>query len=125
LLIRHWRQGALGAGLTGMRHGIFCLGCCWLLMALLFVGGLMNFAWVAAIALRLSTTPGLPCGQTGPSCAALRQTRGGRSALRGVFPLTTGTSLFQRPRGVPIGCRSGVPFQCRLTAPDRAAIGVK
>jgi len=60
LLIRHWRQGALGAGLTGMRHGIFCLGCCWLLMALLFVGGPMNLAWVAAIALLVlleKTTP--------------------------------------------------------------------
>jgi predicted metal-binding membrane protein len=50
-LVRHWRQDAPGAVLTGMRHGIFCLGCCWLLMALLFVGGLMNLAWVAAIAL--------------------------------------------------------------------------
>src|SRR5215469_16115363 len=50
-LVRHWRQDAPDAVLTGMRHGIFCLGCCWLLMALLFVGGLMNLAWVAAIAL--------------------------------------------------------------------------
>jgi predicted metal-binding membrane protein len=50
-LVRHWRQGALGAVVTRIRHGIFCLGCCWLLMALLFVGGLMNLAWVAGIAL--------------------------------------------------------------------------
>ena len=35
-LVCHWRQGALDAVLTGMPHGIFCLGCCWLLMALLF-----------------------------------------------------------------------------------------
>jgi predicted metal-binding membrane protein len=60
-LVRHWRQDALGAVLAGMRHGIFCLGCCWLLMALLFVGGLMNLAWVAAIALLVlleKTIPG-------------------------------------------------------------------
>ena len=37
--------------MTGIRHGIFCFGCCWMLMTLLFVGGLMNLAWVAVIAL--------------------------------------------------------------------------
>jgi len=50
-LIRHWRPGSLGAVGTGVRHGLFCLGCCRILMALLFVGGLMNLAWVGAIAL--------------------------------------------------------------------------
>ena len=50
-LVRHWRPGALGAVSTGMRHGIFCFGCCWLLMASLFVAGLMNLAWVAVITL--------------------------------------------------------------------------
>ena len=34
----------------GAQHGLFCLVCCWLLMALLFVGGVMNLIWVAAIA---------------------------------------------------------------------------
>ena len=33
----------------GMRHGAFCLGCCWALMLLLFVGGVMNLAWVALL----------------------------------------------------------------------------
>jgi len=42
-LLHHWRQGAWGAVMSGMRHGLFCLGCCWILMALLFVGGLMIF----------------------------------------------------------------------------------
>jgi predicted metal-binding membrane protein len=51
LLVRHWHRGMLGAVGTGVRHGLFCLGCCWMLMALLFVGGLMNLAWVAGIAL--------------------------------------------------------------------------
>jgi predicted metal-binding membrane protein len=45
-----WREGAWGALLMGMRHGSFCVGCCWLLMALLFVAGVMNLLWVAAIA---------------------------------------------------------------------------
>jgi predicted metal-binding membrane protein len=61
-LVRHWRQGALGALVTGMRHGIFCLGCCWLLMALLFVGGLMNLAWVAGIALLVLLQKTIPWG---------------------------------------------------------------
>jgi len=50
-LVRHWRQDTRGALRTGVRHGLFCLGCCWMLMALLFVGGLMNIAWIGAIAL--------------------------------------------------------------------------
>jgi predicted metal-binding membrane protein len=50
-LTRHWRPGSLGAVGMGVRHGLFCLGCCWLFITLLFVGGLMNLAWVGAIAL--------------------------------------------------------------------------
>jgi predicted metal-binding membrane protein len=50
-LARHWRRGILGAVRTGIRHGLFCLGCCWMLMSLSFVGGLMNLAWVGAVAL--------------------------------------------------------------------------
>ena len=45
-----WREGTRGAFLMGIRHGTFCVGCCWLLMALLFVAGVMNLLWVAAIA---------------------------------------------------------------------------
>jgi predicted metal-binding membrane protein len=49
-LLSGWRDGVRGALVMGMRHGAFCLGCCWALMALLFVGGVMNLAWVAALA---------------------------------------------------------------------------
>jgi predicted metal-binding membrane protein len=49
-LTKYWRQGAFGPMLAGARHGLFCLGCCWLLMALLFAGGLMNVLWIAALA---------------------------------------------------------------------------
>ncbi|HEU5323009.1 MAG TPA: DUF2182 domain-containing protein [Methylomirabilota bacterium] len=48
-LLAEWRPGAAGALVMGLRHGLFCLGCCWVLMALLFVGGVMNLAWVAAL----------------------------------------------------------------------------
>ncbi len=46
----HMRPGRVGALLMGMEHGVYCVGCCWVLMALLFVGGVMNFVWVAVIA---------------------------------------------------------------------------
>ncbi len=50
-LSRHWRPGAAGALRLGVVHGAWCLGCCWTLMALLFVGGVMNLAWIAALSL--------------------------------------------------------------------------
>jgi predicted metal-binding membrane protein len=50
-LSRHWRPGAGGALRLGVLHGGWCIGCCWLLMALLFVGGVMNLAWIAALSL--------------------------------------------------------------------------
>ena len=45
-----WREGTFGALRMGFRHGSYCVGCCWALMALLFVAGVMNLLWVAAIA---------------------------------------------------------------------------
>ena len=46
----HFRPGAAGAFRLGLHHGAYCLGCCWVLMALLFVGGVMNLLWIAALA---------------------------------------------------------------------------
>lgn len=48
-LSRHWQTGNLGALRMGLRHGLDCLGCCWGLMLLLFVGGVMNLLWIAAL----------------------------------------------------------------------------
>jgi predicted metal-binding membrane protein len=47
----HWREGTRGALEMGLRHGAYCLGCCWMLMLLLFAAGVMNLLWVAIIAL--------------------------------------------------------------------------
>jgi predicted metal-binding membrane protein len=44
-----WRDGAAGAFRMGLQHGTSCVGCCWMLMALLFVAGVMNLVWVASI----------------------------------------------------------------------------
>ncbi len=48
-LLSEWRDGRWGAFVMGLRHGAFCAGCCWGLMALLFALGVMNLAWVAVI----------------------------------------------------------------------------
>ena len=61
-LVRHWQPGSLGAVGTGVRHGLFCLGCCWMLMALLFVGGLMSVTWIGAISLFVLIEKTIPWG---------------------------------------------------------------
>ena len=57
-----WRDGQRGALMMGMRHGAFCVGCCWLLMALLFVAGVMNLFWIAVIAAYVLLEKVLPRG---------------------------------------------------------------
>lgn len=47
----HMKGGHLGAFQMGIEHGFFCVGCCWSLMLLLFVGGVMNLLWIAILTL--------------------------------------------------------------------------
>jgi len=49
-IMGHWRPGLAGALRLGLAHGTYCLGCCWVLMLLLFAVGVMNLLWVAALA---------------------------------------------------------------------------
>lgn len=62
-LTQYWRPGTRGAFLLGMRHGAYCVGCCWVLMALLFVGGVMNLAWIAALSLLVLVERLAPAGR--------------------------------------------------------------
>ena len=48
-LAHHWRPGLRGALPMGLHHGLYCIGCCWAIMGLLFVGGVMNLLWVAVL----------------------------------------------------------------------------
>ena len=57
-----WREGSKGALVTGMSHGLYCLGCCWALMALLFVAGVMNLLWVSIIAVAVLVEKVVPRG---------------------------------------------------------------
>jgi predicted metal-binding membrane protein len=61
-LTRYWRQGPFGPMRAGAWHGAFCLGCCWMLMGLLFVGGLMNLFWIAGLALLVLIEKLFPLG---------------------------------------------------------------
>lgn len=62
-VVNRWRDGALGALRMGLEHGLSCLGCCWILMALLFVFGAMNLLWVAVLALVVLAEKMLPFGE--------------------------------------------------------------
>lgn len=62
-LTRYYEPGNLGALRMGVIHGAFCAGCCWLLMALLFVGGLMNLVWIALLTLLVAAEKLLPGGE--------------------------------------------------------------
>ena len=50
-LTRFWKRGISGGFRLGVAHGLYCLGCCWALMLLLFVGGVMNLRWIAVLTL--------------------------------------------------------------------------
>jgi predicted metal-binding membrane protein len=62
-LLGEWREGQAGALAMGIKHGAHCTGCCWLLMALLFVAGVMNLLWVAAITLLVLVEKMAPQGK--------------------------------------------------------------
>ena len=64
-IAERWRSGTLGAFRMGVEHGAFCLGCCWVLMGLLFFGGVMNLLWIAAITLFVLLEKVAPFGAGG------------------------------------------------------------
>ncbi|AEG50958.1 Protein of unknown function DUF2182, transmembrane, metal-binding protein [Sphingobium chlorophenolicum L-1] len=70
-LSRHYRPGWTGALRMGMVHGAWCVGCCWMLMALLFAGGIMNLAWIALLTLLVALEKLLPWGRAVSIAAGL------------------------------------------------------
>ncbi|MDQ6916607.1 MAG: DUF2182 domain-containing protein [Pseudomonadota bacterium] len=62
-LLQHWRPGTAGAFRLGLGHGLYCLGCCWALMLLLFAGGVMNLAVIVALTLWVLVEKLAPFGQ--------------------------------------------------------------
>jgi len=79
-LSSHWRSGRAGALTMGLAHGVYCLGCCWFLMALLFYGGVMSLYWIIGLALYVLLEKLLPA-------------KARISALTGVALIAWGTLL--------------------------------
>lgn len=77
----HWQPGKIGALKMGLSHGIFCVGCCWVLMLLLFVGGVMNLMWIAAITIFVLLEKVLPLGDTGGRRMGMVMIAGGGTIL--------------------------------------------
>jgi predicted metal-binding membrane protein len=73
------RAGYGGAILMGLRHSLYCVACCWFLMLLLFVGGVMNLVWVAALAIYVWVERSLPAG------GALSKITGAILVTAGIF----------------------------------------
>ena len=64
-LMHRWRTGVMGAFRMGLEHGAVCVGCCWALMLLLFAGGVMNLAVIAALTAFVAFEKLTPLGARG------------------------------------------------------------
>jgi predicted metal-binding membrane protein len=83
-----WREGPLGAVEMGARHGAWCVGCCWALMASLFALGVMSLAWMAFVAALIALEKTLPWGRAGTYATA-------------VILLALGVALIAAPDAIP------------------------
>jgi len=70
-LMTDWREGRGGALAMGLKHGIYCTGCCWFLMVLLFVAGVMNMWWVAALTILVLLEKVIPKGTWFPRASGI------------------------------------------------------
>ena len=77
-LMTNWRDGTTGTFAMGLRHGSYCLGCCWALMCVLFVVGVMNLVWVAALSVLVLAE------KIGPGAAILARVAGALMIVAGV-----------------------------------------
>jgi predicted metal-binding membrane protein len=73
-MANNWRPGAIGALRMGFAHGAYCLGCCWILMCLLFFGGVMSIGWIGGLALFVLLEKILPGGRLGGQILGLAAT---------------------------------------------------
>jgi predicted metal-binding membrane protein len=92
----HWRRGARGALRMGLLHGAFCVGCCGFLMALMFLGGVMNLYWMAGLALFVLCEKTVPAGHW-------------LGAATGVALLVWGAGMLALPSGDARLSPSGAP----------------
>ena len=86
-IMTRWREGAGGAFRMGLEHGLYCAGCCWALMGLLFVAGVMNILWIAALSLIVGLEKLLPRGIWLSSATGVILTAWGAWLIAGSFGL--------------------------------------
>jgi predicted metal-binding membrane protein len=87
-ILTSWRDGYWGAVRMGLEHGLFCLGCCWLLFLALFPLGIMNVAAMAVVTLLIFAEKTLPSG-------------GGIAKVSGVALLLYGAAVLVFPQALP------------------------
>ena len=81
---QHWRSGFSGAFRLGVALGAYCVGCCWILMGLLFVGGVMNLLWIAVIAAFILLEKTVPFGHAGGRLVGAAMVLAGLVSLAGL-----------------------------------------
>ena len=113
-LSRYWRTGNLGAFRMGLRLGAYCVGCCWILMGLLFVGGVMNFLWIAAIAIFVPLEKTLPFGDVTGRFAGTAMILAGALSLAILTARHSPRDFVIKPSaGRILGTSGREPTQCR------------
>jgi predicted metal-binding membrane protein len=87
-LMHDWRSGLAGALRMGVEHGFYCIGCCWFLMGLLFVGGVMNLLWIAGLSIFVLVEKAAPRGE------AIARVAGALFVAAGVWIAVAGPPSF-------------------------------
>ena len=88
-----WKGGAKGSFEMGLSHGLFCLGCCWALMLLLFVGGVMNLGWVLLLTVGVLAEKTIPAGKALSNLIGVLLIIFGRYTFYGFFTKDTEGSI--------------------------------
>jgi predicted metal-binding membrane protein len=85
-VMTRWRNGALGTFRMGIEHGVYCVGCCWFMMGLLFFGGVMNLFWIAGLAIFVLLEKSIPLGHWAGIVSGVVLMIWGFVLLMGIFP---------------------------------------
>jgi predicted metal-binding membrane protein len=84
---QHWRAGRVGALEMGLRHGAYCLGCCWALFAVMTAAGVMSLAWMLLLTLIVFVEKVLPQGRRAGAATGIALTALGIVVVIGVVPM--------------------------------------
>jgi len=86
-LAQHWRPGRFGAVAMGLRHGAYCLGCCWALFAVMAAAGVMSLAWMLLLTLIVFVEKVSPQGERASVAVGIALTALGIMVAFGAVPM--------------------------------------